>query len=134
MNREISKKDFVPERGFKSIANKTYTKRELGKLLYYTKRKEEGKIVYDENKGCVEINDGRYYMLPAADVNGISLVFERKRNRRWGITDENRRMIFNHDNIDPKEFLDSFIEKIETNNLVERDAVLNNLKTLRDYL
>ncbi|MBU2639662.1 MAG: hypothetical protein KKG75_03060 [Nanoarchaeota archaeon] len=118
MNHKIPKEMYTIDSGFREIAKRDYTKRQLERL------------------GAEVFNGGAYLVIHSQDeYRGIDLIFEKDRkDRRWKITDANRRRIFNDTNVDPREYLDLVIEGMERSVLTTPGDVVHRLKHLREIM
>jgi hypothetical protein len=115
--REIPKELYTIDDGFKKIARGSYTKRQLERL-------------HAENA-----TGGKYLVIRSSDrCRGINLIFEKKENRRWEITDENRRRIFNDGSVNAGDYLDQLIEGVEEGTITDSEEISDKLRTLKDFI
>ncbi len=104
---EIPDKVYI-DPGFKEIATRRYTEQELKEI------------------GCKLFNTGHYHLPSSKELSGIDLVFEKHSDGKWGVTTENRRVLF--DIPAPENLVSRVIEEIENGKLRTSEEIKNRLK------
>lgn len=104
---KISEKHYI-DSDYKELAAKRYFERTLQKM------------------GCEKTAIGHYVLNSSNELRGVDLVFERDRDGRWSITEENRRVLFD---LPTPETLESALrERMESRKIRN----LGDLKVLLD--
>ena len=83
--------------GFKEIATRRYTEQELKEI------------------GCELFDTGHYHLPSSKELSGVDLVFEKHGDGKWGVTTENRRVLF--DIPTPQNLVSRVLEEIKNGKL-----------------
>ena len=104
---EIPDKFYI-DPGYTELATKRYTEDALKEM------------------GCVLADTGHYILSSSNELRGIDLVFEKHSDGKWGVTTENRRILFNIPA--PQNLVEVVLEEIKNGKIRNLDEVKERLQ------